>query len=73
MITKEDVLDALRTVKDPELGQDLVSLDMIRDIRIEGVGSPSPWSSPLRHARWGWNSRNAARKQFDGCPVCGTW
>lgn len=36
MITKEAVLDALRTVQDPELGQDLVSLDMIRDIRIEG-------------------------------------
>ncbi len=36
MITKEDVLDALRTVQDPELGEDLVSLDMIRDIRIEG-------------------------------------
>ena len=37
MITKEDVLDALRTVQDPELGQDLVSLNMIRDIRIEGT------------------------------------
>lgn len=36
MITKEDVLDALRTVQDPEMGQDLVSLNMIRDIRIEG-------------------------------------
>jgi hypothetical protein len=36
MITEEDVLDALRTVQDPELGQDLVSLDMIRDLRIEG-------------------------------------
>jgi len=36
MITKEAVLDALRTVQEPELGQDLVSLDMIQDIRIEG-------------------------------------
>ena len=36
MITNEDVLDALRTVQDPELGQDLVSLSMIRDIQIEG-------------------------------------
>ncbi len=36
MITKEEVLDALQTVQDPELGQDLVSLDMIRDVRIEG-------------------------------------
>ena len=36
MITNEDVLDAVRTVQDPELGQDLVSLDMIQDIRIEG-------------------------------------
>lgn len=36
MITNENVLDALRTVQDPELGQDLVSLNMIRDIRIDG-------------------------------------
>ena len=36
MITNEEVLDALRTVQDPELGEDLVSLDMIRDIRIDG-------------------------------------
>jgi len=36
MITKEAVLDALRTVQEPELGDDLVSLDMIQDVRIEG-------------------------------------
>jgi ATP-binding protein involved in chromosome partitioning len=36
MVTNEDVLGALRTVQDPELGKDLVSLNMIRDIRIEG-------------------------------------
>lgn len=36
MVTKEDVLNVLRTVEDPELGQDLVSLHMIRDILIEG-------------------------------------
>lgn len=36
MLTKEMVLDALQTVQEPELGQDLVSLNMIRDIRIEG-------------------------------------
>lgn len=36
MITMEAVLDALRTVQEPELGDDLVSLDMIRDVQIEG-------------------------------------
>ncbi len=35
MVTKEEVVDALRTVQDPELGEDLVSLGMIRDIQIE--------------------------------------
>jgi ATP-binding protein involved in chromosome partitioning len=35
MITKEAVLDALRTVQEPELGDDLVSLDMIRDVQID--------------------------------------
>lgn len=36
MITTEDVLNALRAVQDPELGQDLVSLAMIRDLQVEG-------------------------------------
>ncbi|HEX5645635.1 MAG TPA: iron-sulfur cluster assembly protein [Nitrospira sp.] len=31
----EAVLDALRTVQEPELGDDLVSLDMIRDVQID--------------------------------------
>lgn len=35
MITMEAVLDALRTVQEPELGDDLVSLDMIRDVQID--------------------------------------
>ena len=30
------MLAALRTVQDPELGEDLVSLNMIRDIWIDG-------------------------------------
>ncbi|MBI5643232.1 MAG: iron-sulfur cluster carrier protein ApbC [Deltaproteobacteria bacterium] len=36
-ITEAAVLDALRTVMDPELGKDLVTLNMIRDIRVEGA------------------------------------
>ncbi|MCX5723583.1 MAG: iron-sulfur cluster assembly protein [Nitrospirae bacterium] len=36
MLTKEAVLDALRMVQEPELGDDLVSLDMIRDVEIDG-------------------------------------
>jgi ATP-binding protein involved in chromosome partitioning len=36
MVTIEEVLGALQTVQDPELGEDLVSLNMIRDIRIDG-------------------------------------
>ncbi len=35
-ITNEDVLDALRNVIDPDLGKDLVSLNMIEDIVING-------------------------------------
>ena len=34
--TEQDVVEALRHVKDPELNRDLVSLNMIRDVRIEG-------------------------------------
>ncbi len=35
MVTREQLLDALRGVVHPELGRDLVSLGMIRDARVE--------------------------------------
>lgn len=35
MVTREDVLAALRTVQEPELWRDIVSLNMVRDIRIK--------------------------------------
>lgn len=36
MITKEQVLEVLRDVKDPEIHRGLVELNMIRDIQIDG-------------------------------------
>jgi ATP-binding protein involved in chromosome partitioning len=36
MITQAKVLEALKKVIDPELGRDLVALNMIKNIRIEG-------------------------------------
>ncbi len=36
-ITKEDVLKALSTVDDPDLKRDLVSLNMVKDITIDGT------------------------------------
>ncbi len=39
-LTERDVLDALKGVKDPDLGRDLVDLGMIKDIRI-GDGAVS--------------------------------
>lgn len=35
-ITREQVMQQLRTVNDPELNKDLVSLDMIKDVAIDG-------------------------------------
>ena len=35
-MTIQDILEALGTVQEPDLGKDLVSLQMVRDIRIEG-------------------------------------
>src|SRR3990172_5164253 len=35
-ITKEQVLDALRSVMDPDLKRDVVSLGFIKDLQIEG-------------------------------------
>ena len=35
-MTREQVLDALRTVQEPDLGQDIVTLNMVQDISING-------------------------------------
>ncbi len=35
MITKETILEALKTVKDPEVGYDIVSMGLIYDIEIK--------------------------------------
>jgi ATP-binding protein involved in chromosome partitioning len=37
MITTETVLQALATVQDPEIHRDLVSLNMIRDLHVQGA------------------------------------
>src|ERR1700722_8015018 len=35
-LTRDQVVAALRTVQDPELFKDIVTLNMVKDIRIEG-------------------------------------
>jgi ATP-binding protein involved in chromosome partitioning len=35
-LTREHVLDALRTVQDPDLHKDIVALDFVKEIKIEG-------------------------------------
>src|SRR2546428_11378367 len=35
-LTREQVMSALRTVQDPELFKDIVTLNMVKDVRIDG-------------------------------------
>ncbi len=37
-VTRESVMEALSRVMDPELGKDLVSLDMVRNVAVSGRG-----------------------------------
>src|ERR1700709_909073 len=36
-MTKEDILKALSNVQEPDLGKDLVTLNMVKDIAIDGL------------------------------------
>jgi ATP-binding protein involved in chromosome partitioning len=35
-MTQEKVLEALSNVQEPDLGKDIVTLNMVKDIRIDG-------------------------------------
>src|SRR5205085_4605073 len=35
-LNRENVLAALRTVKDPDLFKDIVTLNMVKDVKVEG-------------------------------------
>ena len=37
MVTREDVVEALHGVEDPELGMDIVELGLIGDVEVDGA------------------------------------
>jgi ATP-binding protein involved in chromosome partitioning len=42
MVTREAVIEALRHVQEPELDQDLITLNMVKDMRWKTIRSASP-------------------------------
>ena len=38
MLSETTIMDALRQVQEPELGRDIVTLDMVKDVEIDGDG-----------------------------------
>jgi metal-sulfur cluster biosynthetic enzyme len=51
-MTSDDVLRALSNVQEPDLGKDLVTLNMVRDIAISmATMFRLQWCLPHRHVR----------------------
>lgn len=72
MPAREDVLDALRTVQDPDLSQDLVSLGFIQDLRLDGpdVAFTVELTTPACPAREALEA--ACRRAVEALPGVGT-
>ena len=41
MLSESSIYEALKNVQEPELGRDIVSLNMVKDVEIADVRSPS--------------------------------
>ncbi len=55
-VSESQLRERLRTVEDPALGIDIVSLGLVTDIRIaDGVANITlAFNAPMRPTRWRW-------------------
>src|SRR6187431_206674 len=71
LINSEAVLTALKSVKDPDLNKDIVALDFVRDVKVEGANLSLKLVIPNPSPKAKTNLEKAVQEALSGLPSLG--